>query len=211
MYQLLLLGLVLTGCNKNNNPSSLSAEPTKSPASESVLMKLNRDSDDSILAEQRSKGGVPLYDFPKEYRAAEIDPDKYVPLNRTGNFKVDGQPLFWLTPSLAEVVVDNRVFGDLTVVNATFLGGGERVVVGKLNRQDALPPRKMAELLITADVVLTWAHIGSELALVKERTDNGWVGVFEGTHTYYTNDENIDPVEFELFIETDGTLAVVGR
>ncbi|MBT3220471.1 MAG: hypothetical protein HN348_15400 [Proteobacteria bacterium] len=211
MYRLLLLGFFLIGCNKNSAPSNLPAQPDIPSDEVTVLMKLTRDGDQSILKEQRGKGGVPLYDFPEGYPAAKIDFASYVPLDTTGAFVVDGQPLFWLTPELDKVVADGRVFGDLTVVNATVLSTGERKVLGKLIRQDALAPRKMAELLIVADVVLTWAHIGSELALIEERTDNGWVGVFEGTHTYYTNDENIDPVEFELSIEADGTLVVVGR
>lgn len=173
-----------------------------------VLLTLERDSNTSLLSEQRRLGPA-MHDFAESYSAAAIDA-RYTPMKTTGAFTVDGNPLFFLTPERDAVVVDQRVFSDLRCVEPMRLKAKETASIGTVRQP--MPPRDLARLLITADVVRTYIHIGSQLALVEESTDEtGWTGAFEGTHTYFTNEENVDRVAFSLRVGADGLLSVVGR
>jgi hypothetical protein len=175
-----------------------------------VIMTITRDSDTSLLEEQRGLG-PPLHDFPKQYSAVSVK-DTMVAMQTTAAFKVQSHPVFWLAEARDAVVVDDRAFSDLVCVDATGLDAGKKVAIGQFLQPTEMAPRKLAEMLITADVILTWAHIGSELSLTEETSDtDGWAGHFEGTHTYFTNEENVDPLDFWVRVSSKGELVVEGR
>jgi hypothetical protein len=175
------------------------------------MLSIDRTSNSSLLEEQRGLG-PPLHDFPKRYEARPIEPETMVAMQTTKAFVIEDAPVFWLAAARDAVVVDERWFSDLACVHATGLDAGQRVAIGHLKKADALKPIRVAEMLIVADVILTWAHIGSELKLVRTASgDTGWSGDFQGTHTYFTNEKNIDPVSFRVHIASDGALSVEGR
>ena len=175
-----------------------------------VIMTIYRDSQVSLLEEQRGLG-KPLYDFPKLYSAATINAETMVPMKTTAAFTVQDRLIFWLAETRDAVVVDGRVFTDLATVDGTSLGAGDKRIIGTLLQPQELAPRRLAELMITADVVLTWAHIGSELSLVEEvATEDGWSGRYKGTHTYFTNEENVDPLAFWIRVSATGDISVEG-
>ena len=58
--------------------------------------------------------------------------------------------------------------------------------------------------LIAADVIGTYAHIGSTLCVVEIP---GGVHI-TGTHTYFTNTENTDSLDFQVLIDPAGVITV---
>lgn len=173
-----------------------------------VIATLSRDSNNAILDEQRSRGPH-LFDFPKAFEA--LDVSAMSPMKTTEALPVDGGNAFWLSEDRARVVVDERRFSDLTVVTAFMLDPYEQAIVGTHRLTDT-PPLTIATLLITADVIHTWAHIGSELAMSNERIaeDGTWSVDVRGSHVYFTNEENEDPVNFTVHIDPQNQISVTG-
>jgi len=172
---------------------------------------VHRTSHTSLLDEQRQVGTAPLGDFQTTFRAVAVDRANMRPMETTAGFQVSGAPVFWLSAAGDAVVVDHTVFTELSVVDAIRLREGQRKELGQLLQPEAIEPRRLAELLLTADAILTWGHIGSELTLVGESNDDGWTGVFDGSHTYFTNEKNVVPIGFAMHVDTEGRISVTGR
>jgi len=53
-------------------------------------------------------------------------------------------------------------------------------------------------------------HIGSELCLLSEETDEdgNYEAHLTGEHTYFTNEENVDPLDFVVRIGAEGLISV---
>ncbi|MCP4807970.1 MAG: hypothetical protein GY913_32185 [Proteobacteria bacterium] len=92
-----------------------------------------------------------------------------------------------------------------TQVDATRLSEGEVGTVGPA--VDEVRGLALAEALLTSNTILSWIHIGSELCLTEVE---GGVHV-KGTHTYFTNEENVVPIEFDVRVDEAGLITVVGR
>ena len=115
------------------------------------------------------------------------------------------------SPDRTAYGVDRKILSELTVVDTTSLSKGETSKVGRLLRADA-PPLDVVRCLIQADVLLTWAHIGSEVRLFAPEQDGPrWHVDVDGTHTYFTNEENVDAFAFRVSLGDQGVISVVGR
>ena len=183
------------------------------PAAPSCLATWKRGSDASVLNEQRASGQAAWRDFATGYASAAIDPASHVAVKHTSRFQVGGQPVLWFTPDRQAAVVASSAFGDLAVVDATSIMPGAEAAVGRVTPEAraALGDRGVVELLLEADAVLIYAHIGGEVCLVEEQAaDGAYRAKFTGEHVYFTNEENRDPLAFEVRIAPDGAISVHG-
>lgn len=182
------------------------------PAVPTCIATWKRSSDASVLSEQRASGPA-WRDFAEAYSSAPIDPAAHVAVKHTSSFQVDGQPVLWFTPARDAAVVADTAFGDVKVVDATSISAGEEAAVGRVlpAARTALGDRGVVQLLVEADAVLIYAHIGGEICLVEEKAEGGaYTARFTGEHVYFTNEENHDALAFEVHIAPDGAITVRG-
>ena len=121
--------------------------------------------------------------------------------------------MLWFTPDKTQVVVDAAVLSDLSVVDATSLRPGERHRVGTIEARarQALDGLQWVEFLLRARAIGTFVHIGSQLCVTPLQAPAGWFTArIEGTHTYFTNQENVEPIRFEVSIDDAGVITVTG-
>ena len=166
---------------------------------------------ESVLEEQRSKGPA-LPDFQPAFAAAKIGA-LHLAVEAVRSFAVGGAPILWFTPDRRTAVVDERVFGDLVTVDPLRFSPGQTGTVGKiLVGRDVLPGRDVAKLLIRAGIVRVYWHVEADVCLSDEKIEAGAYSVrVSGEHTYFTNEKNTDPFDFELRIAADGAIAVTAR
>jgi hypothetical protein len=211
-------------------PTEPSSTPTPAGADEpaTCLARYAFDSDASVLAEQRRRGGAARWsDFATRYPAANIDPDVDHPVELVARFEIGATPLLWFRADFRDAVVNAAVLSELQVVDATGLGVDEKLEIGELTElgrghlhgrawQRAPEPegfggRELTEFLLTAGVVQTFIHIGAQLCLLDEVDDEaGYRARFTGEHEYFTNQANLDPLGFELAIAATGRITIVG-
>jgi hypothetical protein len=167
---------------------------------------------DSVLVEQRRRGAPDAEVGGRiEARAPSADD---VPLRALSSFLLDGRAIFWLDARAFTPLVDERFSSDLLVVDATSLGPGERCAVGSLTpRARALPPATIVEALVRADVVRTWAHLGSTVCLqrIVVGDNGGWRADVCGEHSFVTRRRHTASFAFVVVADADGAVAVVGR
>lgn len=166
----------------------------------------------SVLNEHRGRG-CSVRDFHEAYPAEAIGPG-HAPVRAVERFRVDGRPLFFFRPDGSAVVVDATRASDLTVADATRLGAGQEVRVGRLAPATvaALGPREAVKLLLQAEAVRTYWHLEADLRLVAEREGPGGYEVdVDGEHVYYTNQRNEAALSFTVRVADDGTVTVGGR
>jgi hypothetical protein len=215
-----VLAAVSTACGRGAEPAEKPATPAekvttsvteKLPVTDaavpSCLMKIEADHSRSVLEEQRSRGPH-AFDFFKSYPAAAIDPARQESIKVTDAFRVAGNPVLWLSADKASVVVDQRAFGTLTNIDGT-RHTGDPVVLGKATAatMKIMPPQQLVRFLIAAGVVRIYVHIGGWVCLEEETTANGgWRGRFAGSHQYFTNEENNDPLAFTIDVGFNGTI-----
>ena len=105
------------------------------------------------------------------------------------------------------------MLSELKVVDTTGLRAGSREVIGMLGElgRGKIEGPELAYFLLRADVVQTYAHIGSSVCLVEERSDEaGYRARFTGEHVYFTNGEQRDAFAFELRLDAQGEISVAG-
>lgn len=170
-------------------------------------MTFSRDS--SVLDEHRSVGKN-ANDFQEAFTAMKIDPRTMSPVKAAAEFRLDDQPLLWFAADKSKVVLDERVFVDLTMVNVTTLGEGKTAVVGKIKEPGRkLAPRAVAWFLMRSGVLQTFVHLEATVKLDGEKNTGGrYEAVFFGKHLYYTNERHESAFRFRFIIEPDGTLRV---
>jgi len=163
----------------------------------------------SVLEEQR-RTGRPLGDFQATYPAVKIDSQTMTAVKAAEKFNLDGQPLLWFAADKSKTVLDERVFGDLTMVNVTTLGEGETAVIGKLKEHGRkLPPRTIAWFLMQGGIIQTYVHLESTMKLESEKVTMGsYEAVFSGKHVFYTNSRRESAFRFRFVIEENGTMKV---
>ncbi|NUO47644.1 MAG: hypothetical protein HOV80_02180 [Polyangiaceae bacterium] len=158
--------------------------------------------------------GIQADDFQKVIEAVPFDPARHVTLKPFADFTVGGQPTVFGDPEKKVGVVSATFFTDLATVDATTLRKGSTKVVGRALPPviEALGPRRLAELLMHADVIRPYVHMNADVCL---RTEIGtalpWQGEYDGVHHYYTNTDNHDPLAFAIQIAEDGTITALGR
>lgn len=182
------------------------------PPSRQPLATYELDRGDSILAELRGRGGR-ADDFPAAFPAEAIGPD-HTAVRAVERFQVDGRPLLFFRPDLSAPVVDAARASDLTVADPTRMGPGDEAEVGRFAPEvvAGLGHRGLLELLLRAEVLRVYWHIGATLALEAERRDGGaYEADLAGAHVYFTNARNEQRVAFTLRVGPDGAVTVRGR
>ncbi|MCC6521325.1 MAG: hypothetical protein IT373_01565 [Polyangiaceae bacterium] len=166
----------------------------------------------SLLAEQR-RAGAHQPDFFARYRAEALGP-AHAPVEAVRRFALAGAPVFAFAPDRSSIVVDVRFSSDLEVVDVPRLAVGAEVRVGRLTdaARAALDARAILELLVRADVVRTYWHLGSEVWLQREdASPGGYRAELDGTHTYFTSRRHRAPFAFAVEWAPDGEVVVTRR
>ena len=113
-----------------------------------------------------------------------------------------------------QVVVNRRYFGDLERGDATRLPIETTHALGRfLDLSFArLSPRQLVLLLVKAQIIETYWHIEADLKLMQEEDlPDVYRAWFRGVHTYFTNDQNTDPIAFAVAIDKKtGDMTLVG-
>ncbi len=168
------------------------------------IATLTVDRGDAVLDAKRS-------DFFERYPAAYLDPAAQVPVEAVKSYQIGGTPLLWHTADKAGVVVNAAVLSDLVVGDATRMRAGESATIGQLTELGLgkMPGRELVTFLIRARAIATYVHIGSELCLVEEHDDGGsYTARFTGEHTYFTNEQNVEPLAFVVTIDPAGVITL---
>lgn len=161
-----------------------------------------------------------MLDFPKVVYAKKIDL-RHTAEPRLAPLRLVDRPVFFAPEGKdtkgrpAPTVVDAGLFSDLACVDATRVRAGQTVPVGSATG-DAMGagPQRIASTLIQSGVVRPFVHVEATLCLVQQggdATTADWTGRYEGTHTYFTNEKNVDPVAFVVRITPRGAISVEGR
>lgn len=227
----LALVVSLTACassteNATGTPSAKTSEQATSAPEGSTMQRPDKPCLEKLVATHAtSLDTVPLpdgdmLDFPKTVYAKKIDL-RHTPEPRLTPLRLVDRPVFFAPEGKdakgrpAPTVVDEGLFSDLACVDATRVRAGQIYPVGKATR-DAMGagPQRIASTLIQSGVVRPFVHMEATLCLVQQETDatsRDWTGRYEGTHTYFTNEKNVDPIAFLVRITAEGAISVEGR
>lgn len=125
----------------------------------------------------------------------------YVDLDTVKNYTVRSKTIAWVDNKEQRIVLDLQyskgfVLGDVTGTANEKIGAVTQALM------DEWGGRKIATFLLESQIVNTYWHIGSELCLYNETNEGMWYeAYFKGTHTYYTNEANSDPLDFVVRID----------
>ena len=155
---------------------------------------LRRDSDHSILAELRRKG-YSQNDFLERIPSRSVNLDMSA-ATVTKNILFQGKPMLYIDAKGG--FVDASVFSDLETISIAKLPSKKHFIIGTVKKE--VPLDTLARFLITADVICTYIHMESQMEVVFPSSSRAEV---RGSHTYFTNEENIEP--FAFVIERDHT------
>ena len=164
-------------------------------------MQLNIGPEGTLFEEAR-RLGVRLPDQPANLPSEAPDEIKHKPLSAV---MLDGKAAVWASEE-GKLFVDKALFGPLKVARPDILGRGEQVHVGQLLATESVDTIDLIRQLMVSNIIMTFAHIGSELCI--EPTSTG-ISV-TGTHTYYTNEKNVDELSFRVDIDPSGLITVTG-
>jgi len=164
---------------------------------------MSPNSQTSLLHTLRN-AGASISDFPDKVSARTIQPKTDTPLPSFGTTQ-DGTAIFWMGSDKVPVV-DARVFGALKTAHVTRMKAGESVQVGRIVDPVSTPLAEAAKHLIHAGIILTYVHIGAELCVERKSTDTH--RFISGSHTYFTQTENTDAVQFSVVLGSGGIIEV---
>jgi len=157
---------------------------------------------EGTLFEEAQRLGFKLRDQPNHLPSDAPDENKDKPLSAV---MLDGKAAVWISEE-GRLFVDKTMFGPLKVARPDILSRGDRVQVGQLLHSGSVDSVALIRQLMVANIIMTFAHIGSELCM--ESTVTG-IAV-TGTHTYYTNEKNVDELSFRVDIDPSGFITVTG-
>ena len=160
-------------------------------------LKLRRDTDQSILSEVR-KAGIAQNDFFDIIPARKPDANASI-AHVTKEIHHLNKPLLYIDPK--GPFVDSSLFSDLKTISVAKLSLQRYAIIGTTHqniRWDILVP-----FLILSDVICTYIHVGSQMEIVFPSEHRAEV---RGSHTYFTNEEHIEPFAFS--IEQDHTQTI---
>lgn len=219
----LLLALLLAGCTCSRGAGGPGAggraaevKPLQreAPVSETPCLEtLTIDRHHSYLDEVRGRHQTPLRDFVEGFAAEAITAEGHVPMACAAQFTVAGKPLFFFSRARKLPVLDGALFSELAVGDATRLAPGERRELGRfLGEGGALSGRQLALFLLHAGAVQTFWHIEARLCLAREEApaDGPYRAHFRGSHIYFTNERNEDPLAFVVELRPDGAIWLEG-
>jgi hypothetical protein len=147
-------------------------------------------------------------------KALACDPAVYDGFARLEKYSTGGEPLIFRARGKKIVGVNNKYFSDLHRADATRIGRDSVIGLGnaRVPLSSNMPPEKLAAFLVESQLIVTYWHIGSELCLEKEAmTAAEYTAYFTGSHTYFTNKKNVEPLRFAVRINLEtGALSVTG-
>lgn len=149
---------------------------------------LRRDSDHSILAELRQRG-FSQHDFLERIPARKAKSDISAAAV-TKDILFQGKPMLYI--DVEGGFVDASLFSDLETISIADQSK-KHFIVGATKKD--IPFDILVRFLITADVVCTYIHMESQMEISFPSSRRAEV---RGTHTYFTNEENIEPFAFVL-------------
>ncbi|MBI4950488.1 MAG: hypothetical protein HY908_00500 [Myxococcales bacterium] len=182
------------------------------PPHASCVAHWEMSSQASLLSEQR-RVGAHRPDFFARYRAEALGP-AHAPVEAVRRFALAGAPVFAFVPDRSGLVVDVRFSSDLEVVDVPRLAVGAEVRGGRLTdaARAELDARAILELLVRADVLRTYWHLGSEVWLRSEdASPGGYRAELDGTHTYFTSRRHTASFAFAVEWAADGEIVVTRR
>ena len=156
--------------------------------------KLKRDSDDSILSELRKKG-FSQHDFLDVIPARKPGADSKAALV-TKEVQFLGESFLFIDSQGA--FVNAAFFSELRSISVVDLSQKKHAILGTVLKE--IPLDILVRFLILSDVICTYIHIESEMKVVFPSPNRAEV---RGSHTYFTNEENIEPFAFS--VEQDHT------
>ncbi len=147
--------------------------------------------------------------------AISYDPAIHDGFAHLEKFNAGGEPLLFRARGKKIVGVSAKYFSNLQRADATRIGGDSRIGIGNVRVAafSSITPETLARFLVESQLIITYWHIGSELCLEKEtasRTE--YIAWFTGSHTYFTNEKNVDPLRFAVRIDlVSGAMTVMGH
>ena len=188
---------------------------SSSPAySRTALMDWDRCIGDKLLvhsgtAAREAVPRLPDYRDRERYEPAVIT-EGMTPVKPLAGFTVDGKPILYVTADGSQAVVDERVFPHgLSFASTSRMKAGESVPLGSVVPEalQAVTPQQLVRFLILSEVIETRIHVEAELCMTAESGDHsGYSATWEGTHTYYTNEQNVVPLAFTVSIDAQGNI-----
>lgn len=124
-----------------------------------------------------------------------------------------GLPLLAIDGAQRRVVVNAAVFGDLERPDATQLAPGDSAPIGIVRDPGAFTDlAALAEFLLRAQIVRTYAHLQAELCRVSQQDHAEFYRAdFTGVHEYFTNERHRINFGFALVIDRrSGEMRVIG-
>lgn len=200
---------MMLGCSGSTRPLG---DPDRWDAGE-CLAVFTLDHEDSPLTE-RQELGSPAGHPQSRVPAAEIDPERQRPVSAAAALQLEGRPIAWFSPGLDVVVLDAAAFAPLRTVDATRAPPDEPRRVGRVmpRARAALGERGVIELLLRAEVIQTYWHLGADLCLGAETTTDGtYRARLHGVHQYATNRLVDEALAFEVSIDAEDEITVTTR
>ena len=178
----------------------------KEPSSNKLKATITSGQHNSVLNEHRNVGSGAT-DFAERYQAAAID-GKQQAVKVVDRFCIKGKPMLWFNEAKTAVVADKAVFPlGLEVINVTKSKGGESRSPGVIDPSafKEIGILRLAEFLVCSGTILTWMHIESTISPIGHTEESA---SFSGSHRYFTNRENIDPIAFTIRVDQGGKITV---
>ncbi len=181
------------------------------PAGDGCARRWQQPDGETVLDEQRRRGPA-WRDHPLALRAADAAA-RGPAIEALARFTLDGAPLLYFSPDLRQALVRDDAFGDLTVVAATHLRRGDVATLGVVRpaARHTLGELAILELLVRADIIQTYVHIGSELCIADPVVVDGVVAIaVHGSHTFMTNKLHRERLQFVFRIDAAGIMTLTG-
>lgn len=138
----------------------------------------------------------------------------FEPLPHLASFSLSGTPFLAIDRAARRVVVNNAVFSDLKRPDTTRMKPGTKFVMGKIVSESLLArPWEVVAFLLESQLIETYQHLEATFSLQsEEESAENYQVVFKGTHIYFTNDRNEDPIAFRVTIDKKtGEIIVTGE
>ena len=168
------------------------------------------------------RGQSPWQNYTRDYKEEQAGKtisavkitDEMERVPHLASYSMDGKPLLAIDRAHQRVVVNESFFGELKRPDVTRMRAGESVAVGKIIEPKLLEdPGFLVSFLIESQLIETYQHLEATIKLKGEKnTPESFVAGFEGTHIYFTNDRNEDPIRFNVTIDKKtGEILVLGE
>lgn len=187
----------MSGCTNNNQNKNTPDETPTETISDYLI-----SSDDSSIKDYEAYEGS-MINASNTTGLIEVDAE--------WNIKLDNKPVFFSDITETNLFVNNDLFNDLSILNATYIDNYERIIIGRYKGSEE-NYKEIINMLIKSQVVNTYDHISADVKLVEERVDSEkYTSFFEATHRYCTNECTSADYSFKIEIEKEtGIIRLLG-